>query len=294
MGEGINSHHKKEGAILNNVDYTFFRYPRALLTNPLFASISIEARTLLAMILDRLELSQINSERFSDENGRVYVIYTVEEICEKFGCGNKKVTKLFRELEANEMIYRRRTNGSRPSKIYLTKNFFNALKQDFAKCRNEPLQNVETAPCKASKTPSINNEYNNNNTINNNTINNNSSIIVTDDEIKEMIEYDCFYCEEYAGVLDELVMIISDVFNGTSPTVRIGKDDMPRSIVVSRFNKINSEHIQSVLWQLNRNKVKIRNMKAYLLKLLYNEVETSESEMFAALAKFRADFGFDQ
>lgn len=289
MGEGINSHHKKEGAYLNNVDYTFFRYPRALISNPLFASISIEARTLLAMILDRYELSQINSERFSDENGRVYVIYTVEEIREKFGCGNKKVTKLFRELEASEMIYRRRTNGSRPSKIYLTKKFFDALKQDVAKCSNEPLQNVETAPCKAPKTPSINNEYNNNNIINNN-----SSIIVTDDEIKEIIEYDCFYCEEYAGVLDELVMIISDVFNGTSPMVKIGKDDMPRSIVVSRFNKINSDHIQSVLWQLNRNKTRIKNMKAYLLKLLYNEVETSESELFAALAKFRADFGLDK
>lgn len=286
MGEGINSHHKKEGAYLNNFDYTFLRYPRALFTNPVFASISIEARTLLALILDRLELSQSNSERFSDENGNVYVIYTVEEICKKFGCGNKKVTKLFRELEASEMIYRRRTNGSRPSKIYLTKNFFNALKKDFAKCINKPLQNVETALCKASKTPSINNEYNNNNNINNN-----SSIIVTDDEIKEMIEYDCFYCEEYAGVLDELVMIISDVFNGTSSTVRIGKDDIPRSIVVSRFRMIDSDDILSILWQLNRNTVKIRNMKAYLIMMLYNEIETKESGLAALEAKLKADFG---
>ena len=286
MGEGIISHHKKEGAYLNDFDYTFLRYPRALFTNPLFASISIEARTLLALILDRLELSQSNSERFSDENGNVYVIYTVEEICKKFGCGNKKVTKLFRELEASEMIYRRRTNGSRPSKIYLIKNFFNALKKDFAKCINEPLQNVETALCKASKTPSINNEYNNNNNINNN-----SSIIVTDDEIKEMIEYDCFYCEEYAGVLDELVMIISDVFNGTSSTVRIGKDDIPRSIVVSRFRMIDSDDILSILWQLNRNTVKIRNMKAYLIMMLYNEIETKESGLAALKAKLKADFG---
>lgn len=288
MGEGINSHHKKEGVHLNGIDYTFIRYPRALISNPVFTHISIEARTLLAMIFDRLELSQINSERFSDESGRVYVIYTVEEICEKIGCGNKKVTKLFRELEANEMIYRRRTNGSRPSKIYLTNNFFNALKQDFAKGGNEPLQNVRTAPCKASETPSINNEYSNNNIINNN-----SSIIVTDDEIKEMIEYDCFYCEEYAGILDELVMIISDVFNGTSPTVRIGKDDIPRSIVVSRFRMIESDDILSILWQLNRNTVKIRNMKAYLIMMLYNEIETKESGLAALKAKLKADFGFD-
>lgn len=244
---------------------------------------------MLALILDRLELSQMNSERFSDENGNVFVIYTIDEICEKFGCSNKKVTRLLRELEANEMILRRRTNGSRPSKIYLTKKFFSALKQDVAKCPNDRLQNVETALCKATKTPSINNEYNNNNTINNN-----SSIIVTDDEIKERIEYDCLYCEETAGVLDELVMIISDVLNGTGPTVRIGKTDMPRSIVVSRFNRIDAEHIFNVMWLINHNKTKIRNMKAYLITNLYNEVETGECEVAAALAKYKADFGFDK
>lgn len=87
-------------------------------------------------------------------------------------------------------------------------------------------------------------------------------------------------------MLDELVMIICDVLNGTSPTVRIGRDDMPREVVVNRFLMLDGEHIMSILWQLSRNKTKIRNMKAYLIMKLYNEVETGECEAAAALARY--------
>lgn len=238
------------------------------------------------MILDRLELSQINSERFSDENGKVYVIYTVEEVCEKFGCSAERTTRIFKELEKNGMIKRYRKNRLTPYRIYITDAFYDILKSDVTNPQNPNSRNRKTESHECVKPEDIYNEYSNNNIINNN-----PSIIVTDDEIKEQIEYDCFYCEETAGVLDELVMIISDVYNGTSPTVRIGKDDMPRSIVVSRFNKIDSEHIFSILWQLNRNKKKIRNMKAYLIMMLYNEVETGECEYTAGMAMFKAQFG---
>ena len=243
---------------------------------------------MLALILSRLELSQINSERFSDESGRVYVIYTVEEVCEKFGCGKEKAIRIFKELEKNGMIERYRKNRLTPYSIYITDAFYDILKSDVTKSEKPTSRSRETQRHEVGKPEDIYNEY-----IYNDNIKNKSSIIVTDDEIRERIEYDCLYCEENAGMLDELVMIISDVLNGVSPTVRIGKDELPRSLVVSRFDKIDSENIVSVLWQLNRNKTKIKNMRAYLRMMLYNDVATSECEETAALAEFKARYGID-
>ncbi len=243
---------------------------------------------MLALILSRLELSQINSERFSDESGRVYVIYTVEEVCEKFGCSPGKTVRAFKELEKSGMIERYRKNRLTPYRIYITDAFYDILKSEVTNVQNGKSRVCKTESHECSKPEDIYNEY-----IYNNNIKNKSSIIVTDDEIRERIEYDCLYCEENAGMLDELVMIISDVLNGVSPTVRIGKDELPRSLVVSRFDKIDSENIVSVLWQLNRNKTKIKNMRAYLRMMLYNDVETSECEETAALAEFKARYGID-
>ena len=282
MGERTFTH-MKEGMLLNTCDYPFRRYPRALETNPDFAALSLEACDMLAFIFDRLELSEINSDRFSDENGSVYVIYTVEEVCKKLRCGKSKAIKVLKELETNGMIFRRRTNGSRPSKIYVTQRFREGLKTNPAKSENETLQSLKFEPCKVSKTIPI---YNNNN--NNNIINNNSSTLVTDEEIKEQIEYDCLYCEEDAGMLNEIVMIISDVLNGMGPTVRVGKDDMPRELVAKRFRMLDGDCVMSVIWQIKRNKTKIYNMKAYLIMLLYNELEISECEAAAFFAMYNA------
>ena len=266
----------------NLFDYPFFRYPKAFIESPLFAQISIEARTLLAMILDRHCLSEINSERFTDENGRVYVIYIIDEACKNLGCGRTKAARIFHELENEDLIYRRRTNGSRPSKIYLTNRFLNSLKQDFAKSQNQTLQNHKTELCKVSKSASS--KTDNNNT---DIINTHSSITgfgMTEEEIKEQIEYDCIVCDDNRDLLEEIVMVIFDVINGLSPTVRIGKDEMPRSAVISRFRKLSSEHICYIISKLNRNETEIRNIKPYLIAMLYNAPSTMEAETTAEFA----------
>ena len=260
----------------NNVDYSFFRFPRALIEGEQFRHISIEARTLLALILDRHGLSEINNERFTDEDGKVYVIFTLEQICEKFSCSNTRTVRILKELENNFMITRKRKNRLSPYRIYLTETFYEFIKYEPAgsqikNLRVNDLKGHEFTDCESNK-----NKYNKNN------FNKNNSSIIgfekTEDEIREQIEYDCIVSDSNRKLVDEIVMIMSDVMNGTSKTVKIGRDEMPRGVVIARFCKINSEHITSILWQLSRNTYKIRNIKLYLIMMLYNAPATAESE----------------
>ena len=260
----------------------FIRYPRALIDNPIFSHISIEARTLFAMILDRFCLSTINADRFTDRHGEIFVIYTVEEVCEKFACGNTKALRIFRELEAEDLIVRKRTNCCMPYKIYITERFSEYAKQKFANAENDNSRIHEIKLREFSKR-----EHSKNNNSNNNFSNNHSSIIGferTEDEIREQIEYECIVCDANRNLLDEMVMIIFDVLNGTSPTVRVGKDEMPRGAVISRFCKLNSEHIYYVFSKLDSNETKINNIKPYLITMLYNAPATMETEVTAEFA----------
>ena len=98
--------------------FSFYRLPKALFTSRRFEDVSVEAKVLYGFLLDRMGLSVKNG--WKDEEGRAYIIFTVEAIMEHLGCSNKKAVGLLRELdEKADLIERRRQGQGRPSLIYV-------------------------------------------------------------------------------------------------------------------------------------------------------------------------------
>ena len=80
-----------------------------------------------------------------DEQGRVYIIYTVREVQESLCCAEHKVVKLFRELENIDLIERKRRGLGRPSLVYV-KNFSSGLpKAQVQHCPNSNSGAAKTA-----------------------------------------------------------------------------------------------------------------------------------------------------
>ena len=57
--------------------FTFYRVPKVLFTNERFWNISADAKMLYGILLDRMSLSAKNG--WIDKNGRVYIIFTIDE-----------------------------------------------------------------------------------------------------------------------------------------------------------------------------------------------------------------------
>ena len=72
--------------------YHFITIPKLLLTEERFRSMSVEAKLLYGCLLDRNSLSQKNG--WMDEQNRVYVIYTIENMKQDLGCASEKVNKV--------------------------------------------------------------------------------------------------------------------------------------------------------------------------------------------------------
>ena len=94
--------------------------------------------------------------------------------------------------------------------------------------------------------------------------------------ILENIEYD-YLCREFATYredLDEIVELMVETVCARRKTTRIAGSDFPHEVVRSRFLKLDSEHIRFVMNSLQKNTTEVRNMKQYLLTVLFNAPTT--------------------
>ena len=94
--------------------------------------------------------------------------------------------------------------------------------------------------------------------------------------ILENIEYD-YLCREFATYredLDEIVELMVETVCARRKTTRIAGSDFPHEVVRSRFLKLDIEHIRFVMDSLQKNTTEVRNMKQYLLTVLFNASTT--------------------
>ena len=254
--------------------FSYFRIPKALFQDSRFRQLSTDARTLYGILLDRMSLSAKNG--WLDEQGRVYIIYTVREVQESLCCAEHKAVKLFRELEQADLIERKRRGLGRPSLIFV-KNFSTEVsKMHPLNCANSNSGAVQNAVQEQPK-PQCNKT-------DKNKTERNKPDPIHSGNIREQFE-DYFYQALEVELLfrlhpddEDTIYQIVDLLVDTCSTkrkmLRIAGDDKPAEVVRSRLKKLNADHIRFVLGCLSETTVPVRNMKQYLLASLYNAPTT--------------------
>lgn len=271
----------------NAEQFAFYRIPKVFFTEPLLCGISIEAKLLYGLMLDRLSLSTRND--WVDADGRVYIYYTVENVMEGLNCGNKKAVKLLNELDSEYgLIERKRQGLGKPTKIYV-KNFAGLLqKRHFQTCQNDTSGSVQMTSLDVSK------GHSNNTEINNTEYNKTDLIYLSEkDDPKEGWDEDAQYRDyfleqlefdnllgEYpydTDTLNEIMELLVETVCSKRECIRVCGEDKPAEVVKSRLMKLTNEHIRYVMDSLKENTTKVRNIKQYLLAVLYNAPITISS-----------------
>ena len=103
------------------------------------------------------------------------------------------------------------------------------------------------------------------------------------DLVLENIEYDhlCREFTTYREDLDEIVELIVETVCARRKTTRIAGADFPHEVVRSRFLKLDSSHIEFVMECLHNNTTEVRNIKQYLLTVLFNAPTTMNNHYTA-------------
>lgn len=254
--------------------FKFVRVPK-LLFEARYKNLSTDAKILYSLLFERMELSRKNG--WHDDDGSVYIYFTLEEVCEVLGCGHDKATKLFCELESYALLRRKKQGFGKPAKLYVLKFY--------EECENTAVLNADLPQFDVLNIGRTECDFSagNNTDINNNYISNTNLSIsrydvdATEQRIKEQLEYDILITKVGKETAEEIVLLITDVICGTSETVRIGKSEFPREVARSRLFKLNCEHIEYVVDCMKENTTDVRNIRSYLLTALYNAPATIDN-----------------
>ena len=261
--------------------FSFYRIPKALFQEQRFQSLSTDAKTLYGILLDRMSLSAKNG--WLDEQNRVFIIFTIEDVKRSLCCEDNKATKLLRELEEFGLIKRKRRGLGRPSLVYV-KNF----SADSSKTRFQNRENHESGGFKSAsqdpakprcnKTDKNNTEMNETYPFNSEETDGMSQREQLEKYFSQSLEVELLLrlCPDDEDIIYQIVDLLVDTCATKRKMLRIAGDDRPAEVVRSRFMKLNADHIKFVLKCLAENSSPIRNMKQYLLASLYNAPTTMQ------------------
>ena len=101
------------------VNDSFLRFPMTLLANPKYKGMSLEAKFIYSLLLNRLTLSQKNG--WINEGGEVYLIYTREDAADMLNISYKKAIAAFRELIDYQLLVEQRQGRGYPNLLYVLK-----------------------------------------------------------------------------------------------------------------------------------------------------------------------------
>ena len=261
--------------------FSFFRIPKALFQEQRFQDLSTDAKTLYGILLDRMSLS-VKNEWF-DKKGRVFIIFTIEDVKRTLRCADNKATKLLRELEKFGLIERKRRGQGKPCLVYV-KNFSAESSKESVKNRDNDDSCGSKIACQDPvKSRGIKKKENKTEMNNTNPILSDESEKMKNRELLEeyfshSIEIDLLlrlYPDD-EDTLYQIVDLLVDTCATNRKLLHIAGDDKPAEVVRSRFMKLNADHIRFVLKCLAENSSPIRNMKQYLLASLYNAPTTMQ------------------
>ena len=83
--------------------FTFYRIPKLLVTDEYFKSVSNDAKMLYGLMLDRMSLSMKNG--WVDEENRVYINFSIEDVMEYLNVGRNTAVKMLAELDSEKGDY---------------------------------------------------------------------------------------------------------------------------------------------------------------------------------------------
>lgn len=177
--------------INETLSYKFYQMPKELFDNPYYKNkLSLESKVAYTFLLDRLQISRMN--KWFNEKGEIYLIYTRKELIDELRISKTTATKVFKELVECSLIKEERLGRGEANRIYVGKIKSEDL-EEFKK-RNFRSLKTELQEVQSSTSRSLN-EYLNNTDINNtNNYNSDKKFFVDDkvslfgEEIKKLVE----------------------------------------------------------------------------------------------------------
>lgn len=213
-------------------------------------------------LLDRASLSWASGEKWRGEDGQPFVIFTIEEICQRLNCADKKASRLLKALVNHKLIRLSRPKKDGPYHIVVLP--FGESKQ-----RLDSRQNNDCADAKMTVAHPSKQRLNK--TDHNKTEINNTDTIMADweYEIKKNIYYDYLCMEFPKDRIDSIVEVMVEAVSSGSQSIWISGQPRSMEAVRQRLLAADNMRIRYILDHMKRNTGPVQSYRSYYLARLW-------------------------
>ena len=279
--------------ITETLEHTYYQMPQELFDNEKYNSLSIEAKVIYSFLLNRMNLSKIN--KWINERGEIYLIYTRKEIQSKLNLSDKPVTRAFKELRESSLIKEEKQGFGKPNLIYIGKieheekqysDINNNLESEDIRLNNQIKADYRIG--ENTRNASAHIRTNEKSNIKNNNKEIEVSQLSLEQETLEYIKKKCelyLFDEKQRNIIENALDIMY-----YSNNLKIGQAILPQENVRSRMYLLNSSIIFYAFDKLNylKSDMQIKNSTNFIISCIYNAITEyySDSEL-----QFKIDYG---
>ena len=143
----------------------FYQFPQWLLKEEPYKNLGDKAKLMYMLLFDRRTLSIKN--KWYDDDGQIYMYFTIEQFMQELNCSNKAVVKAKKELVEVGLLEEVRQGVNKPNRLYINGSV-ESTRQEVNKVH---AGSVESTRQEVNKVHGINTNNINTNISNNNYIN---------------------------------------------------------------------------------------------------------------------------
>lgn len=257
-------------------EFDFIRIPKELFRNPYYGSLSPEGKLLYGFLLDRASLSWASGEKWRTPDGDPFVIFTIEEICQRLSCADKKATRLLKSLVTHNLIRLSRPKKDGPYHIKV-------LPFDRPKERLDNRQ-IDACPPIHTTTTQPSKQRHNNTERNNTDMNKTERITQLEREMKTHIQYDYLISQYPKNQVDTIVEVMVQTLSSSANSITVGGVPMDAELVRGYLQKTEVMRIQYIFDHMDQLAGPIGSYRAYFLARLCDP-EGAVDAFYEALQK---------
>ena len=190
------------------------------------------------------------------------MIFTIQEIRERFNCGNEKATALLRSLVQAGLIHRTRPKKDGPYHITIKAFQLESGKTELPSTE-KPLCRIRKTGCAESGKTGLNNT-DNNKTDKNKT----EKITLLEGEIKKNIEYDSLLSAYPKDKVDSVVEVMVQTLASSAATISLGGIPVDAEIVKEKLRSVTGCKVDYLFDNLESYQEPIRSYRAFYLARL--------------------------
>lgn len=260
-----------DGKFWTCADYPHIRVPKRLLTAPEYKMIKPEEKVVYGAMMDRVNLSRKNRDKFTNEDNELFIYFPLREVERLAGCSHDKATKIIKVLVEAGLIKAKRHGIGKPYEIVLTPIDWRTQREIRSESSEKPQQDSgKSVDSLCGKVDGNNTEISN--------LDVNDPGLGLRRYLQGITEYEELTKEYSQALVDRILDVVVKTISEEETEILLGDTFGHGATVREELRNITQEHLIYVIKRIKQASYTQDHSDAFVLNALFEAITRAKNK----------------